>query len=184
MEKVLRDQGLEPAQLTSVNGGRAVAEALCGVSAFFLAADEILRFKEQLAEILGEESVFDTVRLGITGEEDIVSARLAAREAGEQAGLSLVQTLKIVTVVSELARNIVRYTTGGEILLNGTNHAVRVVAKDRGKGIKDLESILGGTYRSEHGLGKGLIGTRRLMDEFEIETGPGGTTVKVSMHAR
>jgi len=142
IQKVLADHGLEPNELTAQQGGRAVADALCSVSTFFLSAEEVLRFKERLAELIGEERVFDTVRLGIVREDDIVTARDAAREAGEQAGLSLVQTLKIVTVVSELARNIVRYTSGGEILLNGGNRSVRVVAKDKGPGIKDLEAIL------------------------------------------
>jgi serine/threonine-protein kinase RsbT len=86
-------------------------------------------------------------------------------------------------VVSELARNIVSYTSGGTIELTPSQSppSMTIRAVDQGTGIKNLDSIMGGSYRSKTGLGLGLSGSKRLATQFEIDTGPSGTTILVKM---
>ena len=92
-------------------------------------------------------------------------------------------SVKVATVVSELARNIHQYAGEGVILLhplNGTRPGMRVTARDSGPGIPHLDQVLSGRWRSKNGMGLGLLGTRRLMNTFEIVAPPGqGTTVVV-----
>lgn len=94
----------------------------------------------------------------------------------------------LVTVITELARNIVQYAGKGKIDISVSSVApayVQVVASDSGPGIKDLSGILSGNYKSSSGLGLGLKGVKRLMDECEIRTGPGtGTTVTAKKFVR
>lgn len=95
----------------------------------------------------------------------------------------------IATAISELARNIVRYAKRGQIVLakttNGTSPGVVVVARDDGPGIADVSRAVAGGYSTSGGLGLGLSGVRRLMDEFEISSEPGkGTTVTVTRWKR
>ncbi|MFT3924582.1 MAG: hypothetical protein QM778_18730 [Myxococcales bacterium] len=119
----------------------------------------------------------------ISQESDIVLARTRARLLCEQLGSGTVSTHKVATVVSELARNIVSYTPGGSIEFAASAGAgmLTIQAVDRGSGIKNLNEIFEGQYRSKTGLGMGLVGTRRLADSFHIDTGPSGTTVTVRM---
>jgi len=97
-------------------------------------------------------------------------------------GFSATDATLIATAISELARNIVLYATRGEIALtaveNGGRPGVIVVARDKGPGIPDLRRATAGGYSTSGGLGLGLAGVRRLMDEFEIVSEVGtGTTV-------
>lgn len=119
--------------------------------------------------------------------EDIDTARNAALRLSREAGLGSVTSVKVATVVSELARNIHQYAGEGLILLralNGTRPGMRVTAQDSGPGIPHLDQVLSGRWRSKHGLGLGLLGTRRLMCSFEIEAAPGqGTKVVVEKYA-
>src|SRR3989337_2750691 len=100
-----------------------------------------------------------------------------------------VQTL-LATAISEVARNITTYAKRGEVLLsivrdNGGREGIRVVARDQGPGIEDLELALQDGYTSGGGLGLGLPGARRLVDEFDIETAPAaGTTVTLVKWSR
>jgi serine/threonine-protein kinase RsbT len=91
---------------------------------------------------------------------------------------------KVATIVSELSRNIVSYTPGGSIeltIVDATPRRIRIRAIDAGKGILDLDAILAGRYRSKTGLGKGILGVKRLADTFEIQTGAAGTHVEVEL---
>jgi serine/threonine-protein kinase RsbT len=117
-------------------------------------------------------------------EPDVVACRTAARELSAALGFSTVDQTKIATVVSELARNIVRYAAPGTIELKelrdalGAALGIEVRARDEGPGIAGLDDILAGRYRSKTGMGLGLLGAKRLMSHLEIETSPGrGTTV-------
>jgi len=117
-------------------------------------------------------------------DADIVSARQKGRELASQCGFPSTDLAVIATAISELARNIVRYAVHGEIILrlldeNG-KRGVEVVAVDDGPGIADLALAMQDGYSSSGGLGLGLPGTRRLMDEFEIVSDFGkGTAVTV-----
>jgi len=128
--------------------------------------------------------IADEVRVPIDRDADIVIARQKGRELASQCGFLSTDLAVVATAISELARNIVRYAARGEILLRLVNdngkRGVEVVATDEGPGIPDLPLAMQDGYSTSGGLGLGLPGTRRLMDEFEIVSDFGkGTTVTV-----
>lgn len=123
-------------------------------------------------------------RLAIDSEKDIASARLEAWAEAVRIGLSKFTSVKVATAVSELARNIVFYAGRGTIELRPRQDTretrLEIVAADQGAGIEPekLDAIFAGTFRSERGLGKGLVAVQKLVDEFKIDTRPGrGTRV-------
>jgi serine/threonine-protein kinase RsbT len=127
----------------------------------------------------------DRVRVSISCDDDLVAARAEARTLATRLGFSRTDATLIATAVSEIARNIVVHVGEGEIemepLYNDTRHGLRVVATDRGPGIRNTSTVLEDGYASRGGLGLGLPGARRLMDEFEIETDVDrGTTVTMT----
>jgi RNA polymerase sigma factor (sigma-70 family) len=123
----------------------------------------------------------DEVRVPIRGDADIVAARQAARELAARVGFSGTDLTVVATAVSEVARNIVRFADSGEVvveLLERPRRGIQVVARDAGPGIADVERALSDGYSTYHGLGLGLPGARRLMDELAVVSEPGrGTTV-------
>lgn len=128
-------------------------------------------------------------RLGdiyVRRESDIVKVRERVRRLAREMGFDATTQIKITTAVSELTRNIYEYAKSGAITLGvaerGPSVGLQIMARDDGPGMDEakLRSIVRGQYRSQSGLGVGLIGTRRLMDEFEIQSEPGaGTRVTV-----
>ena len=123
-------------------------------------------------------------RLAIDQEKDIATARLEAWSEAVRIGLSKFTSVKVATAVSELARNIVFYGGKGYVELKSTKDdrgpALQIVASDKGPGIepRKLEEIWAGTYKSQRGMGKGLVAVKKLVDDFHLDTGPGrGTTV-------
>lgn len=125
-----------------------------------------------------------TKRLAIDQEKDIATARLEAWSEAVRIGLSKFTSVKVATAVSELARNIVFYGGKGYVELKSTKDdrgpALQIVASDKGPGIepRKLEEIWAGTYKSQRGMGKGLVAVKKLVDDFHLDTGPGrGTTV-------
>ena len=128
--------------------------------------------------------IADEARVPIACDADIVSARQKGRDMAAQCGFPTTDLAVIATAISELARNIVRYATCGEVILRMVDdHGTRgmeIVAIDDGPGIADLTLAMQDGYSTSGGLGLGLPGTRRLMDEFEILSRFGkGTTVTV-----
>ncbi len=124
----------------------------------------------------------EEIHVDIASDADTVVARQAGREAALRLGFSRTDATFIATAISEIARNITTYATRGEICITtvrrGGRSGVKVVAMDHGPGIPNLELALRDGYTSGKGLGLGLPGARRLMDEFDIESRPGnGTTV-------
>lgn len=123
--------------------------------------------------------------LPIRSEEDMVRARQAVRQWAKDAGFSLVEQTKIVTATSELARNAIVYGGGGsvemELLQNETRCGLRLAFVDRGPGIPNIELAMRDGYTTGTGLGLGLGGSKRLVDDFEIRSTPGeGTTVRIA----
>jgi len=120
----------------------------------------------------------------IRGDSDIVAARQAGRELAARLGFSRTDLTLIATAVSEVARNIVRFADSGEVvieLLEKPRKGVRIMARDTGPGIPDVEKALQDGYSTYNGLGLGLPGARRLMDEFAIVSEKGrGTTVTMT----
>jgi serine/threonine-protein kinase RsbT len=130
-------------------------------------------------------SVAQSDSLPLRTEQDIVLARQSVRKLSQQLTFSLVDQTKMVTAASELARNTVIYGGGGmltwEVLHDGTKKGLRLTFKDEGPGIANLELAMMDGWSSGTGLGMGLSGTKRLVNEFEIESKPGaGTRVTIT----
>lgn len=118
----------------------------------------------------------------VRGSDDVVRARQAVRAKAVAAGFSLVDQTKIITAASEIARNTVDYGGGGtlriEVLRNGQRRGVRLTFKDQGPGISDVSKAMTDGYTTGQGLGLGLSGAKRLVNEFAITSAPGqGTEV-------
>lgn len=119
----------------------------------------------------------------LVAEQDIPRARQVAREICESLHARALTQQRVVTIVSELSRNMVSYAGGGQMTFRvpANDRRIVILAIDQGPGISNLQDILGGRYKSRSGLGLGIIGTRRLADAFDIETGRNGTTVRVEV---
>ena len=123
--------------------------------------------------------------LEITNQEDVVKARVKARELARDLKFSLVDQTKIVTATSELARNTLIHGGGGmvsyELLGEDARLGLRLIFSDEGPGIADIDLAMKDGYTTGDGLGLGLGGSKRLMSEFKIASTPGkGTTVTVT----
>jgi serine/threonine-protein kinase RsbT len=120
----------------------------------------------------GVEIVETAVHIAIASDLDIVMARKQARMLGTQLGFSVSELAMIATAVSEVARNIVLYAKNGEMTFQAVEEGGRkgmlISAEDQGPGIADLSLAIQDGYSTGGGLGLGLPGTRRLMDEFQI----------------
>ena len=126
------------------------------------------------------------IELEIRTEPDIVLARQLARKAAVELGFGVIDQSRIATAVSELARNVLRYATEGRgrvsIRPRETNgrKGLEIVVSDDGPGISDVDEVMQDGYTSGRGMGLGLPGTKRLMDEMELKSQLGmGTTVTV-----
>ena len=118
-------------------------------------------------------------------EQDVVLARQLARKLASECGMRLVDLTKMVTAVSELARNTMVYGGGGDMdweIIDGLGRVgLRLVFRDEGPGIPDTKLALTDGWTSGNGMGLGLTGARRLVDEFELDTAPGqGTRVTIT----
>lgn len=122
--------------------------------------------------------------LPVASEPDVVVARRRVREVASETGLSLVDQTKLVTAASELARNTLIHGGGGTMQLeslNGPRVGIRLTFQDSGPGIPDVELALRDGFTTGAGLGLGLGGSKRLVNEFEIESKPGsGTKVSIT----
>jgi len=126
----------------------------------------------------------DSRQVNIASEVDVILARQEGRALAVVAGFTGSDLTIIATAISEIARNIVEYAQKGtmvfEIVSNGTKKGIRVVAVDHGPGIPNIARAMQDGYSTSRGLGLGLPGSKRLMDEFEIESEVGsGTTVRM-----
>jgi serine/threonine-protein kinase RsbT len=130
-------------------------------------------------------SVVKSDSIQLATEQDIVLARQAVRKLAQELSFSIVDQTKMVTAASELARNALRYGGGGvmvwEVLLEGIRNGLRLTFKDEGPGIPDVTLAMTDGWTSGSGLGMGLGGAKRLVNEFELETAPGkGTRITIT----
>jgi serine/threonine-protein kinase RsbT len=150
-----------------------------------------------MSAALGNAVVFETallernsrlraarMTLPLRSDEDVVGLRRHVRERAVAIALSLVDQTKLVTAASELARNTIKYGGGGEVHLDalddGYKRGVGLIFVDNGPGIPDLDQALRDGFTTGGGLGLGLGGSKRLVDEFDIDSRPGeGTAVSV-----
>lgn len=128
--------------------------------------------------------VVDSETIPIATEPDMVVVRRRVREAASRTGLSLVDQTKLVTAASELARNTLIYGGGGNMqleTLNGPRSGIRLIFVDQGPGIPDISMALRDGFTTGSGLGLGLSGSKRLVNEFEIDSKVGkGTRVAIT----
>jgi serine/threonine-protein kinase RsbT len=134
-------------------------------------------------------AVAEQTRVPVERDGDVVNARQTGRELAANLGFRSTDLTLIATAISEVARNIVLYAGRGEIAVSaahdGARRGIRIVARDDGPGIPDVELAMRDGYSTGKSLGLGLSGARRLMDEFEIVSEVGvGTTITMSKWTR
>jgi signal transduction histidine kinase/ActR/RegA family two-component response regulator len=121
--------------------------------------------------------------LAIKSELDIVSARQRARQIASICGFAAQDQVRIATSISELARNIYSYAGSGKVHFTVEGETapqiLAIYIEDKGPGINNLDEIFSGNYTSSTGMGKGILGVRRLMDKFDIKTSAQGTEIKL-----
>lgn len=142
------------------------------------------RFVTDLQTLRRTEEPIGQYRVVLRSNKDMVEARTVARRACHDLGLGSFAVQKVLTVVSELARNITMYAGVGTIEMTperGERKKLRLVAIDRGPGIANLETVLGGRYQSKTGMGRGLLGVRQVAEHFAVQTSPQGTRVEVDL---
>jgi serine/threonine-protein kinase RsbT len=130
--------------------------------------------------------MYEEVTIAISQDRDIVTARQRGRGMASKIGFSSTDQISIATAISELSRNIVEYAREGEIAIavvraqdNGQT-GIQITARDNGPGIHDIGLAMKDGYSTSRSLGLGLPGTKRLMDEFEIDSKPGkGTRITI-----
>jgi len=180
LERALREKNLtldtfKEADLPKIGG------ALRRGVELFVKEDRRRDALQDIASLCGNESLAPGPSTTmVVSESDIVMACNHARKLCADAGAKSFAVHKVMTIVSELGRNIVSYAGGGRIELaveRAPSRRVIIRAIDEGPGIGNVQEILSGRYKSKTGLGKGLLGTKRLSDQFDISTGTAGTTV-------
>jgi serine/threonine-protein kinase RsbT len=118
-------------------------------------------------------------RIVIEREDDVHMASTIGKRVSEEYGLSKSDQTKLVVSILELTRNIVFYAGKGELFIKPISYCgIEILAIDKGPGISNLEQVLNNTVQSKTGLGLGLSGVKRLMDEFEIISNDNGTRVR------
>lgn len=180
LHKALRQVNLSPDKFSRSDLRRIVPHLERGLT-LFLGKMEGERALKDLNALAGsDQTSIQPITVRIESESDISTARANARRICTEMGATSLVTQKVTTIVSELARNIVSYTKGGSVDVTpslGRDRKITVRSTDSGPGIPHLNVVMSGNYQSKTGLGKGLFGTRRLADHFNITTGPAGTTI-------
>lgn len=133
--------------------------------------------------------VLKSEALSVRTSEDLVTVRTSVRKMAAELRFGIVDQTKIVTAASEIARNTIDYGRGGnlrmEALENGLKRGLRLIFADQGPGIRDIDLAMRDGFTSGNGMGLGLGGTRRLMDEFDIASKLNeGTTVTITKWSR
>ena len=140
----------------------------------------------KMPEIPTSHDETNQVCIPITCAKDIVEARQKGRFMTHEMGCSSTQTTLVATVISELSRNIILYAGDGEIDIRRVTYdsrcGLRIIARDNGPGISNIEKAMTHGYSSSGGLGLGLSGVRKIVHRFDIESRPGkGVTVDVTL---
>jgi RNA polymerase sigma factor (sigma-70 family) len=168
--------------LLAISGGDRRRQREVGAARHLLECAVCAELSQPLMERAHQKDT--EVRVPIRTDADIVTARQQVRELAAKGGFTGTDLTLIATAVSEVARNIVRFAGSGELfleLVDDDRPGVRATARDTGPGILDIEEAMRDGYSTYHGLGLGLPGARRLMDEFQVASEPGrGTTVTMT----
>lgn len=183
LQRAIEDVGSSTTRPTDEELLRVATRLRSGM-ALFIQEDRRAEATRLIADACGEAAPTGTTTIPIKAESDVSIARVEARRLCESLGTNGFTVQKITTIVSELARNIVSYTEGGAIEMSPREDGVRrvhLVATDSGRGIANIDEVLSGSYRSRTGLGRGILGCRKLADRFDIETGDRGTRIRVEI---
>jgi RNA polymerase sigma factor (sigma-70 family) len=191
VEYLLAQAGADPPTdrcrptLLALSAGDRRRQAELDVTGHLLACDFCAEVSPDLLERRAPRNSQEAERVPVSRDADVVVARQKAREAATRAGFSGTDLTLVATAVSEIARNIVKFAHRGEFTFSIVTEPGRtgllIVARDSGPGIPDLPRALRDGYSTYRGLGLGLPGARRLMDEFDIATEVGkGTTVTMA----
>jgi serine/threonine-protein kinase RsbT len=184
LRRALRDAAVVPETLDAGGLTRMTPHLDRGIR-LFVAIERQDRLRSDLARLVSATHEPPPPQvIPIRAESHISDARLAARAICSETGARPLSTQKVATIVSELARNIVTYTPGGSLeitVLALTPPRLRIVAVDEGKGILHLNDVMTGRYKSRTGLGRGLLGVKRLAETFDLRTGASGTRVEVEV---
>lgn len=125
----------------------------------------------------------DELRVEIRDESGVVTARQAGREMAYELGFGLADQTRLATAISELARNVVQYAKEGVCIIADCSDEgmmrISVTVEDHGPGIVDVEKAMQNGFSTSRGLGAGLPGTKRLVQDFDIESRPGRTKVSI-----
>jgi len=180
LQRALRDRGLSQERFKTGDGYKICALLQRGLSLFASEHDRDRAVRE-LSEVCerGKPNALP-LQILLNSENDISVVRNEARRVCEEMGAGSYTIQKVTTIVSELARNIISYARAGTMeIVPVTENGRRIIlrAEDSGPGIPNLELVLSGRYRSKTGLGRGLLGTKRLADNFDVVTGATGTRV-------
>jgi RNA polymerase sigma factor (sigma-70 family) len=191
VEYLLVRENLEPptdrcrAVLRALSAGDRRRQRELGAGAHLLGCDCCAVVSAGLLERWSSSSSEDQTRVGVSRDADVVTARQTGRRVAVGLGFSATDSTLIATAISEIARNIVKFAERGEVLIDcvssGGSEGIRIVARDVGPGIPELGDAMRDGYSTYQGLGLGLPGARRLMDEFDVHTEVGtGTTVTMT----
>jgi serine/threonine-protein kinase RsbT len=184
LTRSIQEAGLKPETMASDDLPRLLP-ALDRRLRIYLDPVRHARISAELATIGAERPQRRSRTVTVKIELDISEARKVAKDVCEGAAARSFIVHKVVTIVSELARNIVHYTPGGTIeiaLVRDMPARFSVIAQDSGPGISNLEEIMSGRYKSRTGMGRGILGVKRLADRFRINPGPPGTRVEVEVN--
>jgi serine/threonine-protein kinase RsbT len=128
------------------------------------------------------------IRVEIKVESDIVAVRQAGRKMARELGFGSADQTRLATAISELARNVIQYAGKGVCIITDESDQkmvkIRVVVEDNGPGIPNIKRAMEDGFSTAKGLGSGLLGTKRLVNEFDMESKPGHTKVSFAMLQR
>ncbi|WP_322919211.1 sigma-70 family RNA polymerase sigma factor [Nocardioides renjunii] len=195
VEYLLVAEGVDPATdrcrpvLRALSIGDRRRQGELDVHGHLLGCGACAQLADRLFERRGRLPEDSLVRVPVSRDADVVAARQQGREAAAQAGFTASDQTVIATAISEIARNIVKFAERGEVTISlldeDGRRGIRVVVRDVGPGIADLEEALQDGYSTYQGLGLGLPGAKRLMDRFHLRSVPGeGTTVSMEKWLR
>ena len=191
VEYLLVREDLEPTGdrcrpvLRALSAGDRRRQRELGAGEHLLHCDVCARVSPGLLDRVTAPRGSEAVRIAVESDADVVTARRRGREVATRLGFSPTEATLLATAISEMARNIVKFAVRGEILVHevteGGRQGITIVVRDVGPGIPDVDQALKDGFSTYDGLGLGLPGTRRLMDQFELVTEAGrGTTVTMT----
>ncbi len=182
--RALRDNNVRETKVTRDELRRCSNSIRQGIEFFVSPGNQPAAFKELSTFFEAGVAIEERCAVAVRTEADVGTARSEARRLCDRFGTDPFTMQKVTTIVSELARNIVLYADTGTIEMRSANQNGRRIcirAVDQGPGIPNVDHVLSGTYKSKTGLGRGLAGTKRLADRFDITTGGRGTEVLVEV---